>query len=99
MFTASTCLWEARYDVIDISSRQPLDKLLLPSSSHFCPDGSCVVLEADDQANGLSWTASLSYSLGSNLRPYITASQQATIIAGQGAEISTASIARRKGFR
>ena len=91
-------LFGARYDVIDISSRQPLDKLLLPSSSHFCPDGSCVVLEADDQVNGLSWTASLSYSLGSNLRPYITASQQATIIAGQGAEISTASIADGKAF-
>ena len=27
----------ARYDSIDMESRQPIDKLLLPSSNNFCP--------------------------------------------------------------
>ena len=83
-----------RYDVIDMESRSPLDKLLLPSSNHRClpsaPD--CVVTEASNTVNGLSWNLSLSWVSDSGLTPYLTASQQSTIIAGQGAELSTANV-------
>ena len=83
-----------RYDVIDMESRAPLDKLLLPSSSHMClasaPD--CVVTEAADTVSGLSWNLSLSWVSDNGLTPYLTASRQSTVIAGQGAELSTANV-------
>lgn len=82
----------ARYDLIDMRSRQPVDKLLLPSSNNFCLDLSCVDVEAADEVEGVSWTFSLSWDSGFGIRPYVTASRQATVIAGQGAEIATASI-------
>ena len=88
----------ARYDHLRLASRQPLDRLLLPSSNNFCLDASCVTLEADDEVGGLSWTASLSYDAGAGLRPYVTASVQSTVIAGQGAEITTSNIARGEAF-
>ena len=88
----------ARYDHLRLASRQPLDKLLLPSSNNFCPDASCVALEAGDEVGGVSWTASLSYDAGAGLRPYATASVQSTVIAGQGAEITTSNIARGEAF-
>ena len=87
-----------RYDVIDMDSRQPVEKLLLPSSNNFCLDLSCVVVEAKDRVDGVSWTLSLSYRAGAGLIPYITASRQATVIAGQGAEIATANIAGGVAF-
>ena len=83
-----------RYDIIRMESRSPLDKLLLPSSNHFClpsaPD--CVVTEASDTVSGLSWNLSLSWESRNGLVPYLTASSQSTVIAGQGAEISTANV-------
>ena len=83
-----------RYDVIDMESRAPLDKLLLPSVDHMClssaPD--CVVTEAADTVSGLSWNLSLSWVTDAGLTPYLTASRQSTVIAGQGAELSTASV-------
>ena len=83
-----------RYDVIDMESRAPLDKLLLPNSSHMClasaPD--CVVTEAADTVSGLSWNLSLSWVSDNGLTPYLTASRQSTVIAGQGAELSTANV-------
>ena len=88
----------ARYDHLRLASRQPLDKLLLPSSNNFCLDASCVALEASDEVGGVSWTASLSYDAGAGLRPYATASVQSTVIAGQGAEITTSNIARGEAF-
>ena len=88
----------ARYDVIDLTSRQPVDKLLLPSSNNFCLDLSCVDATAEDEVDGVSWTLSLSYRSTLGLVPYITASRQATVIAGQGAEIATASIADGEAF-
>ena len=87
-----------RYDAIRMASRQPVDKLLLASSNNFCLDGSCVVVEADDDAAGVSWTLSLSYASGAGLVPYVTVSRQSTVIAGQGAEIATASIADGEAF-
>ena len=83
-----------RYDAIDMASRSPLDKLLLPSANHPClpaaPD--CVVAEAADTVGGLSWNLSLSWTGGGGLTPYVTASRQSTVIAGQGAELATANV-------
>ena len=87
-----------RHDTVDMESRQPVEKLLLPSSNNFCLDLSCVVAEAEDRVDGVSWTVSLSYRAGAGLIPYVTASRQATVIAGQGAEIATANIADGQAF-
>ena len=84
-----------RYDSIAAKSRSPLDKLLLPSARHSClptaPD--CVVVEAENRFGGLSWSLSVNWMSTSGLTPYITASRQSTVIAGQGAELSTANVA------
>ena len=88
----------ARYDLVDMKSRQPLEKLLLPSSRNFCLDGSCTVLDAKDEVEGVSWTFSLSYATEFGLRPYFTASRQATVIAGQGADLTTFNIAGGRAF-
>ena len=88
----------ARYDRIDLRSRQPVDKLLLPSANNFCPDSSCVEEQADDETGGLSWTLSVSYAMPLGLVPYVTASRQSTVIAGQGAEITVANIAAGQAF-
>ena len=87
-----------RYDAIAMESRQPVEKLLLASSNNFCLDESCINIEADDDVGGLSWTASLSYSSDVRFVPYVTMSRQSTVIAGQGAEIATASIADGQAF-
>ena len=87
-----------RHDSLDLDSRQPLDKLLLPSANHFCVDDSCVIAEAADTVSGVSWTASLSYRVPFGLVPYVTFSRQATVIAGQGGEITTANIAAGTAF-
>ncbi len=84
-----------RYDTINVESRQPVGKLLLASSNNICTDRSasgCIDVKADDDVNGVSWTASLSYSFDIGLVPYITASEQSTMIVGQGAEATTADI-------
>ena len=87
-----------RHDSIDINSRQPVDKLLLPSSNNFCVDAACVNGQAADEVSGVSWTASLSYQAPFGLVPYVTFSRQATVIAGQGGEINTANIADGTAF-
>ena len=87
-----------RYDAIRMESRQPVDKLLLASSNNFCLDGSCINEAADDEVGGASWTLSLSYASAAGFVPYVTVSRQATVIAGQGAEIATASIADGAAF-
>ena len=84
----------ARHDRIDMESRQPADKLLLASSNNFCTDGSCIDLAADNDVSGNSWTVSLSYDIAnSGIIPYITLSEQATVIAGQGAELTVGNVA------
>jgi len=90
-----------RYDTIDIESRQPFDKLLFASSNNFCLpataadyDADCGnFLQADDDVDGTSWTFSISYEFDNGLIPYITASEQATMIVGQGAEAVTNNVA------
>jgi iron complex outermembrane receptor protein len=89
----------ARHDRIDMESRQPADKLLLASSNNFCTDGSCIDLSADDDVSGNSWTVSLSYEIAnSGIIPYITISEQATVIAGQGAELTVGNVASGGAF-
>jgi len=88
----------ARYDAIHLRSRQPVEKLLLPSANNFCSDAACVDERADDDIGGVSWTLSLSYASELGLHPYVTASRQSTVIAGQGAEISVANIAGGGAF-
>lgn len=89
-----------RYDLIDMKSRQPVDKLLLASSNNFCapPDASCVRSSAAGSFDGFSWTLSVSYASAVGLIPYATVSRQSTVIAGQGAEISTDNIASGGAF-
>jgi iron complex outermembrane receptor protein len=48
-------------------------------------------LDASDTEDGISWSASLSWAIGDFI-PYITASEQSTTIAGQGAEITAGAI-------
>ena len=88
-----------RHDTIDMESRQPVDKLLLASSNNLCTVAAdCVDATADDRVDGVSWTVSLSYTSEIGLIPYVTASRQSTIIAGQGSEITTANIAGGTAF-
>ena len=51
------------------------------------------VLSAKGHDSGWSWNASASYKLPFGLIPYVTASQQTTIVVGEGAEISPGAIA------
>ncbi len=89
----------ARHDRIDMESNVPADKLLLASSNYFCTDGSCVVPSAEDDVSGNSWTVSLSYDIGnSGIIPYVTLSEQATVIAGQGAELTVSNVASGGAF-
>ncbi|MBO6701615.1 MAG: TonB-dependent receptor plug domain-containing protein [Pseudomonadales bacterium] len=82
-----------RYDDIDLESRQPTDKLLFASSNNFCPPpGGCEAVEADGSEDGVSWTFSVSYETPMGLIPYITASEQSTMIVGQGAEVTVGNV-------
>ena len=89
-----------RWDTIDMESKQPFDKLLFASSNNFCNpataadyDADCGnALEADDDVDGESWTISVSWETPIGIRPYVTASEQSTLIAGQGAELVTNNI-------
>lgn len=93
-----SALLGVRYDTIDMESRQPVDKLLLPSANNFCSDESCINVRASDDFSGTSWTVSFSYDSPMGLIPYVTASEQATVIAGQGADISTGAITSGGAF-
>ncbi|MEM1437043.1 MAG: TonB-dependent receptor plug domain-containing protein [Pseudomonadota bacterium] len=82
----------ARYDTIDIESEIPNELLLDPRDPTTDP------LSADDTVSGTSWTASISYDTPWGIRPYFTASEQSTIIAGQGAEIDVDTILAEGAF-
>ncbi len=89
-----------RYDNLEMQSRQPVEKLLLPSAHNFCsaPQADCVFADAADRVGGLSWTLSVTYASRLGLIPYATVSRQSTVIAGQGAEITAGGIARGSAF-
>lgn len=73
----------ARYDEINVKSTAGLDGL---GGTEKNTDG------------GLSWTASVNYTTPIGLIPYITASRQGTVVAGQGAEVATGNIAGNTWF-
>lgn len=73
----------ARYDYIDMYSRTPIE---LVGGTGDDP-------EASDEIDGLSWTFSLSWDTPIGLTPYVTASSQVTMIAGQGADLTVDNVA------
>ncbi|MGY8891705.1 MAG: TonB-dependent siderophore receptor [Pseudomonadales bacterium] len=79
----------ARYDLIEMESSTPVDKQLF---------GGATDIKESDDFDGVSWTASVSYEFGPGLIPYITASEQSTVIAGQGADIDPGNIASGGAF-
>jgi iron complex outermembrane receptor protein len=70
-----------RQDYIDIESTSPGDKLLFGGGG-----------KASDTDQGTSWTLSANYKTPFGLTPYVTASEQYTIVAGQGGEVTVGSI-------
>ncbi len=75
-----------RYDILDMNSHNRNDSLNNTN------------LKASDTVDGLSWTASLSYDLPYGLKPYVTASEQKTVIAGQGGELDPTDIRDGNAF-
>jgi len=69
-----------RYDTIDIESTSRSDLLLFAT-------GDETPVYAEETVDGWSWNASISYEFDFGLIPYFTAAEQATLVAGQGAEI------------
>jgi iron complex outermembrane receptor protein len=77
-----------RYDEIEIDSFSPGD-LLQVRTRVFDPEPTPIAdVSASDTVSGTSWNASISYKTDFGLIPYITMAEQATLVAGQGAEIS-----------
>ncbi len=72
----------ARSDTIDMTSSSPNDKLLFGDS----------LGSASDTEDLFSWNVSVNYTTPIGLVPYVTLSEQATIIAGQGAELQVGNI-------
>jgi iron complex outermembrane recepter protein len=80
-FEKLNLLGGARYDMINMSSRELMDALSTPG------------LSAHDTVRGPpSWSASLSYELPFGLRPYATRAKQSTMIVGQGGQIAPSNI-------
>ncbi|PTQ64983.1 iron complex outermembrane receptor protein [Sphingomonas sp. PP-CE-3G-477] len=72
----------ARYDIVDAkSTTNPTKVRVVPA-----------VLSGSGSTGAWSWTASASYKLPFGLIPYVTASRQSTVVAGQGAEIAVADV-------
>lgn len=72
-----------RQDYIDVTSEDKTAILLDPSSSNG---------KVSDTDTGTSWTLSANYKTPWGITPYVTAAEQYTIIAGQGAEVNTGTI-------
>lgn len=73
----------ARYDYVDFDSTVDVDRV------RTVPD----VVDASESDDGVSWTASLSYNFPFGVTPYVTVSEQTTIISDQGSEVSPSLIA------
>ena len=79
----------ARYDTIDIESETPGDLIQVRTRVFDDPDAGPIPDQyAEDTVDGVSWNASISYKTEIGFIPYITIAEQATLVAGQGAEIS-----------
>lgn len=68
----------ARYDYLEIESEMVEEMIRVKSNA----------MSAEAEEDGISWTASVSYKLPFGLTPYVTVSEQATIVMGQGSEIN-----------
>ena len=71
-----------RYDTIDIKSTSRGDLLLSVAD----------IETVEDTVDGVSWNTSISFKTDIGLIPYITAAEQATLVAGQGAEIGVGQV-------
>lgn len=80
----------ARYDTIDIDSTSRLD-LLLGATGDETP------VTQKETLDGVSWNASISYKTPWGFIPYITAAEQGTLVAGQGAEVGVAQLNNPEG--
>ena len=80
-----SALLGVRYDDIDVESTS------IDADLGIFGDGDAET-ETDNET-GVSWTASLSWETPIGIIPYVTFSEQSTVIAGQGAEIQTGAIA------
>lgn len=69
----------ARYDNINIKARSPYDV----NGFFDSQPGE----HASDTKHATSWSASLSYTLPFNIRPYVTRSKQSTLVTGQGGQV------------
>jgi len=67
-------------------------------TANYSVDDITAPFDASDTVDGVSWTASVSWALPGGFIPYATASEQSTIIAGQGANISTGLIWNNGAF-
>lgn len=72
-----------RYDHVDVESTTPGGITLFGGDED---------VSASDTEDGISWNVSLSYETEWGLIPYITAAEQSTIVAGQGANIDVENI-------
>jgi iron complex outermembrane receptor protein len=72
-----------RHDSIDVDTTSRGDLLLDVAE----------ITSAKETYDGTSWNTSISYKTPIGLIPYITAAEQATLVAGQGAEIGVGQLA------
>jgi iron complex outermembrane receptor protein len=80
-----------RYDTIDAESRTPVALQLNPAGP--------TDIKGSDDLGGTSWTASISYEFADGMFiPYVTLSEQGTLIAGQGADLSPGDIESGDAF-
>ncbi|MEC7692167.1 MAG: TonB-dependent receptor [Pseudomonadota bacterium] len=83
-----------RYDTIDIESTSRED-LKLPAEQIV--EGSTTPITEEETVDGVSWNTSISYTTPWGLIPYITVAEQATLVAGQGAEITVGQLNNADG--
>lgn len=89
----------ARYDTIDMEVETPAGKTQSDAAFTSSEGGIDVpVNSASDDPNGVSWSASLSWSTPVGLVPYVTASEQSTVIAGQGSELQVGNVFTNAAF-
>ena len=89
----------ARYDVIDMTSTTP-EGFTQSDSAFTSSEGGVdvAVNTASDEPSGVSWSGSLSWSTPIGLVPYVTMSEQSTVIAGQGAEVQVGNVFTGNAF-
>ena len=89
----------ARYDSMDMEVMTPEGKTQSDAAFTSTEGGVDVpVNKASDEPSGVSWSASLSWSTPVGLVPYVTASEQSTVIAGQGSELQVGNVYTNAAF-